>query len=187
MSIRVGLGSDNARLNVYIANRPPLERYEALDSCTPLGLGEIAHIAKETGNHWRKIFNVYAKLVYGLDEKIQSLPSQKKSVVSLNLGALQFDRWQSYRDAALLQLGSDTALWFSPHLNLNCESTLGGNIQLVMGRQYAASLDLPSMEVYDRDFAVNFERGLIVTPYFDYRQLSNIKLEVLTRLIVGLL
>lgn len=186
MSNRVGLGSDTARLNVYIANRPPLERYKNLGSCIPLGLGEIAHIAKETGNHWRKIFNVYAKLVYGLDERIQSLPKPKRSALNLSFGSLQYERWQSYRDAALLQFGSDTALWFSPHLDLNRESSQGKNIHLIMGRQYAASLDLPRMDVYDRDFAVNWEQGLIVTPYFDYRQLSNIKLEVLAGLIVGL-
>jgi hypothetical protein len=187
VSTKVGLGSDTACLNVYIANRPPLSRYENLSSCGPLGRGEIAHIAKETGNHWRKIFNVYAKLVYCLDEKTLSLSRDKNADKHLNLGAHQFDCWQSYRDAALLQAGSNTALWFSPLEVSSCEASKKRNIHIVMGRQYAASLHLPDMEIYDRDFAINVPRRIIVTPYFDYRQLSNVKLEVLADLIVGLI
>jgi len=41
--------------------------------------------------------------------------------------------------------------------------------------------------VVDNDFSVNREQRIIVAPYFDYRQLSNKKLEVLMGLITGLL
>ena len=38
----------------------------------------------------------------------------------------------------------------------------------------------------DNDFAINPDIGLIVCPYFDYRQLSNIKIESLAELMLGL-
>jgi len=183
----VGLGSAGAQLNVYIANRPPLERYQNLRSFTVLSPGEIASIAKETGNHWRKIFNVYAKLVYALDQNIESMSCQKKTAASFNFRAQRYDSWQSYRDAALLQAGSDTALWFSRELDVNEGSWSEQSLHIVMGRQYASSLALPAMMVVDNDFSVNREQRIIVAPYFDYRQLSNKKLEVLMGLITGLL
>jgi len=187
VSVSVGLGSAGAQLNVYIANRPPLERYENLNGFTALGPGEITNVAKETGNHWRKIFNVYAKLVYGLDEKIEYTLCQKKAAACFNFGSQGHDSWQSYRDAALLQAGSDTALWFSQKLNLSQGSSSGQSLHLVMGRQYAASLVLPAMVAFDADFSVNREWRVIVAPYFDYRQLSNKKLEVLVGLLVSLI
>jgi hypothetical protein len=38
----------------------------------------------------------------------------------------------------------------------------------------------------DNDFAINRSLKIIVCPYFDYRQLSNIKIERLAELIVSL-
>jgi len=180
-----GLGSVNALLNVYIANRPPLERYEKLGNFTALGPGEIASIAKETGNHWRKIFNVYAKLVYGLDNKIQSASCQKKTRGGVDFGAQRYESWQSYRDAVLLQTNSDTALWFSRDFYFDQGTANEKRAHVVMGRQYAASLNLPTMVPLDADFSVNKEQRVIVTPYFDYRQLSNKKLEVLVEVLSG--
>jgi len=181
----VGLGSASALLNVHIANRPPLERYENLREFTALGPGEIAGIAKETGNHWRKIFNVYAKLVYGLDNKIQSAQCQKKAPASFDFGALQYDSWQSYRDSLLLQLGSDTALWFNQEYDINQGFVNEKSVHIVMGRQYAASLNLPAMMAFDADFSINMEQRVIISPYFDYRQLSNKKLDVLVGILAG--
>jgi len=181
----VGLGSVSALLNVYIANRPPLERYEKLENFTALGPGEIANIAKETGNHWRKIFNVYAKLIYGLDNEIQSDSCPKRTPANFDFGAHRYESWQSYRDAALLQLGSDTALWFSRGLDVDQSSVNEKKVHIVMGRQYAAGLNLPTMVPLDTDFSVNKEQRVIVTPYFDYRQLSNKKLEFLVGVLTG--
>jgi len=72
-------------------------------------------------------------------------------------------------------------------LNLSQGSSSGQSLHLVMGRQYAASLDLPAMVAFDADFSVNREWRVIVAPYFDYRQLSNKKLEVLVGLLVSLI
>jgi len=186
MNESVGLGSVNAQLNVHIANRPPLERYQNLRSFTVLSPGEIASVAKETGNHWRKIFNVYAKLVYALDQKIESLSCQKKAVKRLHFGSQRYDNWQAYRDAVLLQAGSDTALWFSQEFDASEGSSSEQSLHIIMGRQYAASLDLPAMVTFDADFSLNRERRVIIAPYFDYRQLSNKKLEVLVGLLISL-
>jgi hypothetical protein len=44
---------------------------------------------------------------------------------------------------------------------------------LIAGKTYAASLKLPSLIWLDSDFAINKANRLVVTPYADYRQLSN--------------
>jgi hypothetical protein len=165
----VGVGCENAWLNVYTANRPPLDAYQQLHHTRPMAAGEIAFIAQETGNHWRKIFNVYAKLVFDLIDT-------------------QMPTWQIYRDRQLLQQNSGTALWFSSPFNVKNELSPRAagqpkTIKLISGRQYAESLGLPEMEAIDRDFSINREQALIVVPYFDYRQLSNLKLGTLRSLI----
>ncbi len=165
-----GLGCENAWLNVYLNNRPPLESYETLRHLRAMERGEIALIAQETGNHWRKIFNVYAKLMFELSET-------------------GYDSWQAYRDGMLLQQNSGTALWFSSPCSSEVAKSFAGpqkRIQLISGRHYAQSLGLLAMETIDKDFSINRERALIVVPYFDYRQLSNQKLEILRALILEL-
>ncbi len=71
----VGLGTSclQACIRVYIANRPPMEPYEHLENVKALTQGEIQQIAQQTGNHWRKIFNVYAKFLYSLYSSQQAL------------------------------------------------------------------------------------------------------------------
>ena len=60
LNLPVGLGNDNANIIFYIRNRPPLKTYQNLNSVKPLIPGEVSHICQETGNHWRKVFNIYA-------------------------------------------------------------------------------------------------------------------------------
>lgn len=55
---------------------------------------EIADIADETSTHWRKIFNVYAKLLFELSPE-------------------KFTCWQDLRDSLLLQAESNHCLLFS--------------------------------------------------------------------------
>ncbi len=171
----VGLGQlvPKGGIRVYIANRPPLPVYESLNQFEPMMAGDISHIGQETGNHWRKIFNVYAKLLHGLLISRQELPSDINS-------------WQQLRDHHLLQGSSQTALLFSapalsdvdtPHRQPNIKA----NINIIMGKNYAAQLGFERVEgseliVVDHDFAICPRRNVIVCPYFDYRQLSNIKI-----------
>lgn len=159
---RCGLGDINARFNVYIANRPPLDEYQYLVGMQFMKDGDIARIAQQTGNHWRKIFNVYAKLAFALK-------------------AEGFATWQLYRDAFLLRENSSQALLFSePDLSQ-------AGLHIVMGRTYAKTLPLDAKLIaVDADFQIDKNKRLLVVPYFDYRQLSNEKLLRLQALIVGL-
>ena len=154
-----GLGDENARFNVYIENRPPLDEYEQLWCMKALEQGDITNIAQQTGNHWRKIFNVYAKLVFALDAKAHA-------------------SWQHCRDDFLLSQGSEQALLFSkPDLKKQ-------GIHIITGRTYAQSLQLDAhLMPMDADFQMDIKKRLLVVPYFDYRQLSNEKLIRLVGLI----
>lgn len=158
----IGLGDPKARLAVFNANRPPLEQYQSLDYCKAIEHHEIKTIADLTGNHWRKIFNCYAKLVFELDPQF-------------------YKTWQDLRDECLLQNASGYGLFFSPPQPNNTQ------IKIVSGKQYWDRLNLNiTVEWIDSHFAVSHEKRLIVSPYFDYRQLSNKKITQLVSLIRAL-
>lgn len=189
----VGLGNSSASIIFYIKNRPPLDIYQNLNIVKPLMPGEISHICQETGNHWRKIFNVYAKLIFELSPH-------------------EFSTWQKLRDELLLQKHSEHCLLFSaPNLTTNLTANLTANsasiphqtsdantaqapyftstnprikLHIVLGKGYAEHLNLCSDSIWlSHDFAINHKLGLIICPYFDYRQLSNIKITQLAGLI----
>jgi hypothetical protein len=164
-----GLGSVNANIKVYIENRPPLPQYQELTSVIPLPPSEILNIGALTGNHWRKIFNVYAKLIF-------------------ELNTYGFNSWQALRDSYLLQKNSNESLIFSKLTasDLEDKSTDRKNntIHIVMGKTYARKLELDSMCYWlSESFAINESKKMIVCPYFDYRQLSNIRISQLVQLI----
>lgn len=170
---RIGFGDAGAQFNVYIANRPPMTEYASLQTVQPLDGGEIQAINQACGNGWRKVFNVYAKLLFALD-KTQFGFSQ------------QATGWQQYRDTLLLQTKSQTALLFSsPELN-----TALGTVHIITGRTYAKTLldaGLPARLIWlNHEFAVDKYNRLLVCPYFDYRQLNNEKLVFLARMIKAL-
>lgn len=152
-----GLGDSQPHLSVYIANRPPLDEYQNLQTVRPLREGDVAAIAQQTGNHWRKIFNVYAKLGFALHDE-------------------GYSSWQAYRDGFLLQAGSKQALLFStPDLGKP-------GLHLIMGKTYARNCSLNAkLTALDSSFQINHDSRLLVVPYFDYRQLSN---EKIVRLVV---
>ncbi|WP_420591479.1 DUF6942 family protein [Bacterioplanoides sp.] len=165
-----GLGNTNGSLRVYIANRPPLNEFQQLRSCEYLLAGEVKRIADETGNHWRKIFNVFAKLLFKLNS--QGLSD-----------------WRDLRDQQLLQSGCDHCLLFSMPSRLSeVEQCPDKGIGLVMGKGYANELmqqgRLPSdIEWLDDHFAVYRQHRMIVCPYFDYRQLSDVRIDRLVSLL----
>lgn len=176
----IGFGdTENTWLTVYIANRPPLDEYEYLDELKPLKPTEIAYIAKETGNHWRKIFNVYSKLVFSYLFQTSQKNTHKNTEVT----------WQAYREQCLLQTGSKLRLLFNaPTLDvIHSKDKASKSIHLIMGKQYAQSIgfneeDHEGMIRLDNDFVIWPEKRLIVCPYFDYRQLSNKKIDRLIEL-----
>ena len=162
-------------IKVYLANRPPLVEYSNIEVIDHLPVGEIKRIATETGNHWRKIFNVYAKLIYCLAEKTHHPLLQ------------QHIRWQDYRDQTLLQQGSGTELHLASS-SISSSSVITDKwIHIVMGKSFSEGiLEGTALEWLDKDFAVNRAQNIIVCPYFDYRQLSNIKIQSLAELIISL-
>ena len=169
MNSTIGLGTVNANIKVYIENIPPLPEYQKLEFLQQIKPNEISNIANLTGNHWRKIFNVYAKLVF-------------------ELNARDFLSWQELRDNYLLQNHSNESLIFSPltkkQLDLNNMVDQQKPIHIIMGKTYAKKLNLDKLcHWLSEDFAVNESKNLIICPYFDYRQLSNIKITQLTQLI----
>jgi hypothetical protein len=164
-----GLGDPNASLCIYLSNRPDYQGLLQLQCVQALYSGDIIAIGKACGNGWRKVFNVYAKLVFALP---LGLVRESKSG----------RRWQVYRDEMLLQQTSGTALMFSPPKFEN-----DGRLHIVMGRTYAKSLHLPAtLEWLDKEFAIDWDTRLIVCPYFDYRQLSNSKIIRLVELVDSL-
>ena len=80
----IGLGGNTPTLFMYIANRPAGARYQSLNSYEPLLAGELSAIVANNTNHWRKAFNVYAKVLWQLNwPTVQQLPASS---------------WQHYRD-----------------------------------------------------------------------------------------
>lgn len=166
-----GFGCATFTIAVYIANKPNMLEYENCVGLHPMVGQEITQIGLACGNGWRKVFNVYSKLLYALDSEAFSFSGCAPT-------------WQKYRDDFLLQEGSHTALLFSPPL-------LDSNIQtihIISGKTHAKALinsgQLSTSLIWlDEFFAIDVAKRVIVCPYFDYRQLSNQKIEYLAILI----
>ncbi|MFK3873679.1 MAG: hypothetical protein ACJAVX_001107 [Pseudoalteromonas rhizosphaerae] len=166
----IGFGDPTFKVAVYIANVPPMPQYTNLSTVTACADGQIASINQACGNGWRKVFNVYAKVLF-------ALPSEHYHFAKLA------PTWQHYRDEQLLQPNSQTALLFSPPV-LNNNNTL----HIIAGRTYAKALLQQGhlkcqLQWLDEEFAIDKVNKLIVCPYFDYRQLSNIKIARLSQLV----
>lgn len=166
----IGFGDGHPKVAVYIANRPPMDEFNHLDCVQPLRDEQINTINQACGNGWRKVFNVFAKVLFALPSEHYSFAKQAIS-------------WQSYRDNTLLQTDSRTALLFSPP-QLNDQPC----IHIIAGRTHAKNLleqGLLNAQLnwLDEEFAIDKANKLIVCPYFDYRQLSNIKIARLSELV----
>ncbi len=165
----VGLGAPAASLSVYIGNLANYADLSSLTSIRGVKEGEISAISNACGNGWRKVFNVYAKLVFALD-------SEQKNWIGSS------PNWQHFRDSTLLRAGSETSLLFSkPDLT---NQPLQKRLHIVMGKGYANSvLENETLHWLDPYFAMIPDKHCIVCPYFDYRQLSNQKIIQLVDLI----
>ncbi len=164
----IGFGSDDYQLAFCVANRPNLDDYPKQSQLRPLASGELDYIVRGTSNHWRKLFNVYAKFLFELRGD--------------SCGA---DSWQHYRDRHLLQDGSSEALLFSPPSKTPVHSS---RIHIIAGKTHAANLDLPyALTWVDAHFAINVQQRVIVSPYLDYRQLSNERITRLVELVRSLM
>lgn len=165
--LAAGLGGPAAKLRIYIANRPPIEPYASLAELHPLQQGELDALVQQCSNHWRKLFNVLAKLQFALASRQSGW-----------LHASHSD-WRSVRDCELLQRPNQLQLLFTP------PEIPGTPLQLVCGKTYAASLGIP-LNWLDAHFAKSQAGNLWVSPYPDYRQLTNARIEQLADYLVGI-
>ncbi|TEW53403.1 hypothetical protein E2R68_12530 [Psychromonas sp. RZ22] len=182
----IGFGDVQFSLAVYIGNQPDMPEYQFLDKLVPLQANDISEIGKSCGNGWRKVFNVYAKLLYALDKKLFKFSNQVPT-------------WQLYRDQYLLKANSGTALIFNmPQLTpcLNDSSYNNCNarerLHIICGRTYAKKMlangELSLQLIWlNEEFAIDRKQRVIVSPYFDYRQLSNQKIEYLSLMLNDLM
>lgn len=170
----IGFGDNNFNFAVYIANKPSMLEYQNLTEVLALVEGEINVINQACGNGWRKVFNVYAKLLYCLDIQYYNFSTFAPT-------------WQHYRDKYLLQAQSNSVLLFSAPQLISNKNT----VHIICGKGHAKTLInsgklVVNLVWLDDEFAIDRENKLIVCPYFDYRQLSNIKIERLAGLLVSL-
>jgi len=168
-----GLGVEEGLIAIYIENPPFMSEYHNLQSVQPLSKGEIDLINQACGNGWRKVFNVYAKILAEWQRTDHHFTN--------------FKRWQDYRDKALLQEHSQEALLFSPP-NLSKKNY---KFHVIAGRTYAKKLlrdhiFTNSLIWLDEEFAIDKVSNLVICPYLDYRQLSNIKINRLIGLLAEL-
>lgn len=169
-----GLGCRDFTVAVYIGNTPSMLEYQNLTQVNTLTCGEIAAIGQACGNGWRKVFNVYAKLLYVLPKSHFEFTDFAPT-------------WQQYRDYYLLQSTSKTALLFSPP-----DLSRGDNpLHIICGRTYAKELISTGrlnaqLTWLDDEFAIDKKSRMVVCPYFDYRQLSNSKIERLAAMLTAL-
>lgn len=172
----VGFGGEDFDIAIYIANRPPIDNYPQLNHFYGLAKGELEHIVANCSNHWRKVFNVYAKFLLSLQTvALQTALEENETVVS----SRNISRWQTYRDHQLLQTGSREALLFSPP-----DLTRANTVHIIAGKTYASELSIEVPLTWeDNYFAINRSCKLIVSPYLDYRQLSDLRIEQLANLV----
>ena len=168
----MGFGDPQAEIIVYIANRPPIADYELRQDIMAMRAGEVESIARLTGNHWRKVFNVYAKFLYELDQQT-------------------FTSWQVLRDQQLLMADSKQALLFNHQLPslalLEKGYPLKSSVHIITGKTYANTFEIKDHFIWiNESFAISEKYRVIVCPYFDYRQLSNTKIEFLVSLVKGI-
>lgn len=172
--LQTGFGDEKAQFCVYLANRPAMAEYQQLDSVMALAPGDIDRIYRHCGNGWRKIFNVYAKLLFALDKHQFSYAQHANS-------------WQEFRDNKLLQKHSNTALLFSPP-QFDIALQPQNSIHIIAGRTYAKQLLAEGLQTelhwLNDEFAIDPNRKLLVTPFFDYRQLNNEKICYTTALLL---
>ena len=158
----IGLGHKAAKLIVYIDKRPPVESLENLNSLLCLDKCILDSITT-TGNHWRKIINIMAKIAFLLDAK---------SCVT----------WQQYRDEKLLTAQGDEALLFNEQL------VSSDAIHLISGKTFfdKFELDHDTFSIMDKQGKIYRYGNVFQTPYFDYRQFPNSLIDELTSVIRSL-
>ena len=140
------------KLILYIDKKPPLSTYEDGKILERTEMKELM----ASGNHWRKIINIFAKLAFGVNDK-------------------NCRSWQEYRDSELLR-DSDTVLVAQGETLLDDEG-----VHLICGKKKFESMSLGEgvFRPLDEEGKVRVRGSVFQTPYFDYRQFPNKLIEEL--------
>lgn len=165
-----GFGVEQGLLAFYIENTPPMSEWHGLSHVHALDKGQIEVINTACGNGWRKAFNVFAKVLEQLNHSDHNFTN--------------YSSWQDYRDNCLLQAHAQEALLFSPP-DLDKKAY---KFHIIAGRTYAKKLlrdqvFTNSLVWLDEEFAVDPVSKIVICPYLDYRQLSNIKISQLVEIL----
>ena len=145
----IGFGKESAKVILYIDKRPDLEFCEDLSNLEPLQSSEL-DLIKATGNHWRKILNIFAKIAFAMNPK-------------------ECETWQTYRDDKLLTKQGDEALIFKNSL------VYSEAIHLICGKSFFHEFDLEKNEfrAFNEAGKISFKGRVYRVPYLDYRQFPN--------------
>lgn len=164
------IGSKAAKVAVLILHDLPEGTTKEGTRVHPMSPDWREAIIQAGGNNWRKIFNIYAKLCRTLMLEDQT-----------------FKTWQEYREERLLTSESSfQLLCFGDEKELKKQAGLFSEdtLVLVTGKKCAEAIGVDDqLHWLDQSFAQVIGRSWLVCPYFDYRQLSNIKIERLVELI----
>lgn len=133
------LGCKKPQIILYLPNRPLMPESVAK------GIPEIIEL---NGNHWRKIFSIYAKITCG-----------------------EID-WRKYRDSHLL--GNNESISFSDHLAPgDCFHLVAGKVNWQQICCVGTDPQQQGFKPID-DEARLWQKGkVILCPYLDYRQFPN--------------
>ncbi|EAR11044.1 DUF6942 family protein [Reinekea blandensis] len=147
------LGEPQATLTVCVEHQPRWPEPAFASGRSTLFPGELAILVGANSNHWRKIFNVYAKLLCALKPDAAT-------------------DWRALRDQQLFQPGQQHGLRMGSIVAENINENTG--LTLIAGKQYADALGLLSQATsLAPGIFVHDHANCLITPYFDYRALSD--------------
>lgn len=142
-----------SQLHFLVPHAPPLMQCDGAQGTLPAMDNRLLESLMATGNHWRKIINCAAKTAYLWQPQ-------------------GYQTWQNYRDDFLLRGNSQQFLHWG-----QCDVHALSGFKIITGKQHGQNLLGPVWQ--EGDFYLEAEQGIIVSPYFDYRQLSNLKIQQL--------
>lgn len=160
--IQAGIGKvstkeDKYLLQLYIPHRPTMAEYENLQDIQPINNGDIDKIIIACGNHWRKIFVIFAKIASAIDDRELS--------------------WKTYLAEHLLQDSGSERLVFCEDLQF-LDKEPASVIHIFSGKYCGDTAGhIQQCSEIAPGFFQNEKGQIFITPYFDYRQFSNAKID----------
>jgi len=135
------IGAADPEIVLYIDNQPCWVEDKKVD---------VVELISENGNHWRKIFTIFAKLCSQSD-------------------------WREYRDRELLQAKQQINFSDTLCLDANVHIFAGKSCWQRFGITEQAVGDMQASACGKMFYRRSVEHGLMLyTPYFDYRQFPNV-------------